>query len=816
MAEATDWSTMDPEIRERRAESADALRERVRQRNLEESRRGVERMGDIRTADQLLQFIEQHGVEGVQERRLEKKYGGGLMGRWHRFMSGEMDVEVDEEGQTRHNYVTELARRGLRTIFNRKTLIGGLALAGIGALSGGIGAIGLPALYSFMGAMGGRAVAEGIGMASGAERKARARLKRAEYNEAWEMEELAAKYHDEPDPGKQADILLKLVGTFHSAADVALAPERGAAERQLADVLKKQENLRAILELSGMATGIGYGFVEAGWQAASGAANAGEGYGVVDADLDGAFHEVATQNGQWHSLYNSIGEAGEAAKNGATVVATLGEHGGHLVQGDALFGAKVYAWAGARALGVVGAMYAGEAMGSAMDASQKQSRAELANEYKADHARIKSSIEATRPAPLDEDEREDRLETSRDTMLRIDGLGDTLTELQVYVSPPTGTPGAALALVPWNPSWKYARLAERIPARGAEPERYRLEFYTDDDLVRSGTADQSYTVTRDTYQMIYEESKDEHPAAPLDRDAQTALLKLVVDQHLTEVVGKPIAFRPGVDAAKLRILHTADGYPRPGNLEPKGKYELVEYSTQTGVATLRNSKTGDTELVGLRELSKVLAPVKPAARSEATPTPGTAETGASSTSTEAKASWKDVTTDLEIRGEPKPKAKDIWVATSDIEGEVAAGGSKGDEETLTAGERYSIRSIDTKTGYVILVPATGGTPVRVHAEDFGKNMSAERTRLSEIFREKEARNENVPRNEQISLRQRWSYQYTDPSGTNPDDPARVEYRVDGFGNGGMVRLVNPLIPSGPGAQRIVTPEELARNGVFVG
>jgi len=88
---------------------------------------------------------------------IEQRYGAGLLGRFRAFLAGEFDFDILPEGETRKNALKTLARKAVVSIFNRRTLLGGAVLAGVGIFTGGIGSI---ALYSMAGGVLGNTLAE--------------------------------------------------------------------------------------------------------------------------------------------------------------------------------------------------------------------------------------------------------------------------------------------------------------------------------------------------------------------------------------------------------------------------------------------------------------------------------------------------------------------------------------------------------------------------------------------------------------------------------------------------------------------------------
>ncbi|MCD6194665.1 hypothetical protein J7K05_00460, partial [bacterium] len=88
---------------------------------------------------------------------IEQRYGAGLLGKFRAFLAGEFDFDILPEGETRKNALKTSARKAVVSIFNRRTLLGGAVLAGVGIFTGGIGSI---ALYSMAGGVLGNTLAE--------------------------------------------------------------------------------------------------------------------------------------------------------------------------------------------------------------------------------------------------------------------------------------------------------------------------------------------------------------------------------------------------------------------------------------------------------------------------------------------------------------------------------------------------------------------------------------------------------------------------------------------------------------------------------
>ena len=116
-----------------------------------------ERSEEERRADATEQFLSICEVfEELRRRDIEHRYGKGTLARMRAWLAGEYDFRLTQ-GRLERDNLTFLARKALVTIFNRRTLLGGAALAAVGIFTGGVG---IPALYALGGGTLGNAIGE--------------------------------------------------------------------------------------------------------------------------------------------------------------------------------------------------------------------------------------------------------------------------------------------------------------------------------------------------------------------------------------------------------------------------------------------------------------------------------------------------------------------------------------------------------------------------------------------------------------------------------------------------------------------------------
>lgn len=279
-----------------------------------------ERFARPQTPEELVHLMEVVSAEQFRELKLNEKHGTGRIAALKKFLAGERDFDLTEDGQTRANAWRELGRKALVSVFNRKTLVAAGALGVIGILTGGVG---LPAAGALFGAIAGRGSAEAWESIRGEERGLRAEIAQAHYQQWVELRDLACRAQDESlSEQDRNEALRNLIDGFHNTSQPV--SER---EQELQEVQARWNKRRGMLSSVGAVAGLGAGFW-AGFQGLSEMATR------LDLDGDGIYHSVKKINDVWNFAYNSSGEAMAAQQAGATVLEQAGQ-AYHVVGPDA-------------------------------------------------------------------------------------------------------------------------------------------------------------------------------------------------------------------------------------------------------------------------------------------------------------------------------------------------------------------------------------------------------------------------------------------------------------------------------------------------
>lgn len=254
-------------------------------------------------------------INGVQlrELKLNEKHGEGRLGWVRKFLAGERDFDLTEDGQIRRNSWQELGRKALVTVFNRKTALAAGTLGVIGIFTGGVG---LPAGMALAGMVVGRGAAEAWESIRGEERGLREEIAQKHY-EGWsDLRELALESQNESlSQEERHQALTQLIEDFHkTSAPVKEREEEFKEVRQRWD--KRRNMLMAVGGIAGLGAGIWIGFQGLSQMATR-----------LDLDADGVYHHVEKINNVWYFAYNSAQETLRDQLAGATVW----EHAGQLV-----------------------------------------------------------------------------------------------------------------------------------------------------------------------------------------------------------------------------------------------------------------------------------------------------------------------------------------------------------------------------------------------------------------------------------------------------------------------------------------------------
>lgn len=818
---------MNPEIERLRREAAEQNRVTV----AEDAEEQLERVGEDgerpQTAAEVIHQVESTSWEDIRERRIEEKHGQGFIGRVKAWLAGEHDVAVDEEGDVRRNLWSELTRRGARTIFNRRTLAGGAMLATVGFLTGGWG---LPAAYAFLGGVAGRGIGEAWSAFKGKERKLREDLLRHERNQWYDMKRLSVEYNATVDPAVRADRLTQLVGRFYDASNDAISSRKRELGVELEQELTKQEKLRKNLELGGYLAGLGGGLLAAKALAAQGGLEAGHrAFGGVDTDLSGPkslfgmedptglqhkLHDVYQMNGEWHFAYGDTAEAMAAVNAGADALpagwdtATNVGRWGHTLNSLEVPG--IYGYAAAKALPILAAMrMAGWTEGGT--AAREEARNEATRSSTAEHARILETIEGARPTP-----------TTPEGGPAAAGQVVNLENLPLPPGVAPGTPqfqlDADAVPHPWQPEWRFARVANvqtidiTDPATGrvtGQRELVSVDFFRSAAELRAGQNQTSLRLTREQWEALRARAAEANPGRLVDDTMRQALERPSVRRNFEGNDGKLIRMVASPSNEALRIVITPEGWPAPGQLDPRAPYRLVTHDLQRGIAELRNERTGGAVHVDLLGLAAVMRGVVEPTGDGTGPPRTEAEAG--EPAPPERIDWNAAVAEFTDRGEQPPRQQAIWLLRQNIEGRLVHGDQAGEPAPLAPG-RYQIVRINRPDLIVRSMTDRSLPPAAVRIDHFAGNFVSETMRVQQIFEERAGRNDPVPDSGQIERGQTYQFQ-------GPRDATAMPYRVLQAGRDDV--LLEQVLPApGVGAPAVRAPRirvsyvELAERGIY--
>ncbi len=750
------------------AENVQAVHDEQRERILFPER-NAERS---RNEEEVINVLEHMSWEQLRERDLEQKYGRGPLGTWRRFINGEHDVSVDRAGNVRRHWWTELGRRALATVFNRRTLFGAGALAVVGFFTGGAG---LPALGAFFGGLAGKAGAEGWAFGKGEEWQARAELLKAEAERAIQLKQLAYEYQRTGNVERRGQLIKEIVDGFHGASQDALAERQKLARERLVDVQKRNTDLRNSLELWGTLGGLAGGLGAAHAAAQLGVEGGRLAFGGVDTDFDGVMHSVAKIDGQWQFAYNNMGEVAntilgdlqggvwppgiEASGDPSHWLTNVGGALPATVTGmsaNAGYGFThvleaagnetwwkvplVYAEATAKALSVIGAMGLATLTEPASAAAEERRKTQLREDEAAAHKRVLETIGKAKPTP------------EQPTIPVVPTVGETWG---VATMPPATT-FVTIGLpqpVGWDPRWQFVRVNKLITDPTTNRETgVTLDFYRSEHDLRSGKAAITYDLPPDQYAHLRQVLGEEGLTRPVSDQDRRKLEKTEARDKLEAAVGKQLVFFPRIQPEKLRILVNEHGWPIPGTLDARAKYTLHAYDLEKNIAHLRDQATGNIIFVDLLRLQGAFEKIE-----EVTP-----ESGQKSVDSN-KAEIQEIRRELQARRQAMPVTDQVWVLESgSIEGEIAVGDNKGFDDAVTPGS-YLITEVRLADKKLVLSSLTDPTKSQIEVDlaAFAKatGMKNEDTRIGEIFAEKSARGELVPANNDVSEGQVYNFQF---------------------------------------------------------
>lgn len=766
LREERDAAEAEAELRRRGAEAiSDAARELERPEPKPKA-------GEI-----LIDLFDKNSLEQIRNQEVEKEYGTGNIAWLRRLINGADIVSFDKRGEVQYHFWREAGRRTLRTLFNRRTLAGAGMLAVIGFCTGGAGMI---AKGGFAGGVIGRIAAEVNAQFTGEEARARIALLVAQ-GERWQaMKKFARDAKAAINPDQRYRATSGLVDEHLEASESALRHDVGQEEEHLAQVLARQDTERNMLELFGVGAGMAAGFVAAKATIAAGAAAGGhaaveagkEAFGKVDTDLSAVrelfggvnepnlvenLHYVHQDAGQWQFLLtpqeamntaDAIQNAGPMsvdAYNNSVALESAAEAGLNTSRPweSAAEAWKIYGYAGAKALGVLGATTLAGMTGG--DGSERPSSGDVKDRKTAnarEHRRVMESVE--RPKEF--------IETKGGETLEVQGLGDTLPTLMGK---------------PWNPDWRYARIAQVAPhPTSPRALEAHVAFYRTESEMRgtSGTPAETFVIPLADWEKLRDASKAAYPDRPLSAAQKEELKNPRLAEYYTDATGKSVKFveKPGAD--KLKIVVDRNGVAQPSALEVKGSYTVERVDLDKGLVELRDARGGGMVWVnadGLRQVASLEAKAAAAGAETGKPTKELAE----------------LRKQLKARDENEPYQGSVWIVP---EHTVLDGTDEDGEQIDIEAGSYVVTGIDRAKGQYTLKSLTDGKqpPVRVSlAELVSKNVGSEETRVGQIFREKSARGEDVPDDNEIRERLRFNYKHE-------TDAAPVLYEVTRLSAGG--------------------------------
>lgn len=265
-------------------------------------------------------------LDGVawRERKLDEKYKGGRMGAIRKFLAGERDFSLDQNGQTRHKAWNEFKRKALKVGIS--TAVSTTVAVGIGAATGGVGLLAFGAIFGSTLAHG---AVEAMHSLTGKERGLREKIARAQWEQWAVMHQDALDSQTETEQQKKNQLLEGIINNYYGQSEEILG-----LGKELRAENKVWNKRRMIGKLVGGLAGAGITF---------GLAHLGERVMTMDINGDHIAHLVERVNGAWHFAYNTSSEIAKAASQGAQLVAdglgrashVLGESGWQVALGVA-------------------------------------------------------------------------------------------------------------------------------------------------------------------------------------------------------------------------------------------------------------------------------------------------------------------------------------------------------------------------------------------------------------------------------------------------------------------------------------------------
>ncbi|MBI4948101.1 hypothetical protein HY844_00895, partial [Candidatus Berkelbacteria bacterium] len=333
-------------LRERLKGGIDNFKEKLKERrenneikrnNEEAQERRLNQLTEVlkqaRTPEEIQNAMLDVSFKDFRDAELRGKYGKSALGKLKALMSGEYDLKYDNDQNVIEinpnfgdlNVATEAGRRLVSTVFNKRTAISAVMLAGLGLLTGGVG---WAAGGVVLGGVGGRGMAEMYELFTGTTREARSNVLYAELARYNQLREIAKDANTDSDPVSKNKKLVELVDIFYKQGEDAVVNELKEANQQLevrqARFEKNRNRLHTVGEVVGGIAGL------------TSVLNGG----VEHLDFDffnkengqSIFHGVQQYGDSYSFLYSSGQEAGLANQLGATIQG-IGQYGGHALEG---------------------------------------------------------------------------------------------------------------------------------------------------------------------------------------------------------------------------------------------------------------------------------------------------------------------------------------------------------------------------------------------------------------------------------------------------------------------------------------------------
>ncbi len=236
---------------------------------------------------QLINMVDQMDARQFRGRKLQEKYGEGLLNRWRAELENQ-EFSINVFGEIQHDWWAELKRRGLEIATDRRTLVGTAVVVVVGVLTGGIGAA---AVGGVIGAFGGRSLGEAVEAAYGKDRKLRAELARLQYEHFQDLRKIATEIRSAQNDKDRVKHINRLVDAYYRESNDIV---RNKSE--LAQEKEKWDKIKGYITMAGSL--IGAGSVLAGqWDQA-----AHTGYDKVkfyDFDKVNGAHSIEKINNEW-------------------------------------------------------------------------------------------------------------------------------------------------------------------------------------------------------------------------------------------------------------------------------------------------------------------------------------------------------------------------------------------------------------------------------------------------------------------------------------------------------------------------------------